>query len=121
MFFDVYRLSSTNHQKYCLKTNFIVSVLLVRSISFIHDCVINPILHGLFLHPILYGGGYFHAPLCNFLRRACRTKAIIWRCWSDSKFFSNIIWGDDVISPVDDVTFLVKKTIFFLFRGLLLF
>jgi len=41
--------------------------------------LLNPILHGLFLHPILHreGGELFSTPLpplCNFLRRACKTK-----------------------------------------------
>jgi len=72
-----------------------------------------------FFFTLFYAGAYFL--LCNFLRRACRTKVFGWRCLSDSKFFSIIIWGDDVIHPVDDVTFLVKNNFLLLLRCLLLF
>jgi len=48
---------------------------------------LNPILHGLFLHPT-HGGVYLLPPCVTVSRRACRTK-IFGRCWwSEPNFFN---------------------------------
>jgi len=61
---------------------------------------------------LFYTGGGLFAPLCNFLRRSCRTKIFRWGCRSDPNFFLIINWGDDVMPQGDDVTFLVKNDFF---------
>jgi len=48
-----------------------------------------------------------------------RTNILVGVIGLTLKFFSIINWGDDFITLVDDVTFLVKKNFFFLLRCLL--
>jgi len=72
---------------------------------------INRILQGLFLHPILHEE-YLPPSYLTFSGGLVEQKYLV----GLMLFFSIIIWGDDVILPVDDIMFLVKNYFLLLFR-----
>jgi len=76
----------------------------------------NPILHGLFLHPNLRGEEPICTPpLCNFKAELVEQKYLVGVVGLTLNFFLITNWGDDVTPQVDDVTILVKKRYFFSF------